>query len=468
MAARVLDSGRIGLAKYFIGQWGGNPSTTTYGQALTSYQVGGQWWQYAAWYGTNNLVRVARKDPSGTWETVVLSDMALHYNDEHNVLAFGISASDGRLHLVAGQHGNPMQYTASAPNMLDDTPPWTANLFSPSTATLGGTVVGNDLTLPTFTSKPDGGLLFWIRRGTSGNGRLHLCEYEAGTWTVLGDVTSATGNWTAPNGAVSPNRNLYWAPPLYGHGNLHLIGTWREANQAVLVPSTAPMANHHIVYCYSEDDGRTWRNNAGTTVATTGSNPISVGDPGISTGQPTYDCRNSIQCYDMCVGPNGLIGYLPDYVDGALLTAANGASYPGYVATLAERDKWASEHPRWRVPPASGWAGGTWPAVSIKIGGTHLFSSWPPGRHTCTRGKMVFTPAGDMVVVHSGLLVCSARAAENYADWTLDVPSGAGFGDLMIDRSRQDEGIVSVLTIEQAPPGATASAVLVRDIALDA
>lgn len=466
MTATVVDSGRIGLAKYFIDQWGGNPSTVTYGQALTSYQVGGQWWQYAAWYGVDNYVRAARRTPAGVWETITLP-ITLNYDDAHNALAWGISHGDGRLHLVAGQHAQPQFYTATAPGVLDNTPPWTASLFGPVTSTMLGTTVGSNVTLPTFTSKPGGGLLYWYRIGASGNGTLRLAEYEAGVWTVLGDVTSSSGSWAGPGG-TSTTRNLYWAPPLYTpDGRLHLCGTWREGNPASFVPATAPMPNHHIVYAYSEDHGRTWRNNVGTLVATTGTDPIGVNDTGIHVPGITAT-KNAIQCYDMAVGPGGLIGFLPDYVDGALMTAANGFSQPGYVATLAERDKWASEHPRWRVPPASGWAGGTWPAVSIKIGGTHLFSNWPEGRHTCTRGKMAFTPSGDMVVIHSGLMVCSARASTGYTDWTLDVPSGAGFGDLQIDRSREAEGVVSVLTLEQARPGATASAVLVRDILLDA
>jgi hypothetical protein len=440
--ATLVDPGRIGIGKYFIDQYGGNPSSVIYGQPLVSYQD----WQFAGWYGPDNSVQLARKDPSGTWTTITLP-ISLRVDDSHNCIALAVSPQDGRLHVVAGQHNDPMFYTRSYEGFLTDGP-WDADVFEPVTDTLAGVAVGQ-LTYPTFVHKPTGGLLFAYRTGRSANGTMQLAEYEDGAWTPLGAVSSATGTWTAPNGGTSPTRNLYWAHPLYGTtGRLHLTGTWREASQSVLC-SPGMITNHHVLYVYSDDDGRTWSNGAGAQVATTDSDPIGVNDPGIHI--PSFTSTNlAHQVSDLALGP-GVVGILPDYVDPTLLTGS-----PKCVATMDERFAKSGQGPRWLRD-------GVWDAEMVRVGGTIVRTGYPTGRKASTRGRLAFAPNGDMVVIFSGLRICSARAPE-YTDWTVDedgANTAYAFGEMAgLDRSREADGFVSVLYMQRD------GRMVVRDIRL--
>lgn len=457
----LVGSGQIGTAKYFVDQFGANPSTVNFGQALVSHQTDDGWWQYAAWYGPDNLVRVARREPvEGIWDTITLP-FGLQVNDSHNSINLGISTSDGRLHIAAGQHNDPVQYTRSYAGMLDDgyDALWSPATFEPASGTLGGAVVG-ELTYPTFTTKPDGGLLFWYRNGLSTNGRMRLVEYDGAAWSLLGDVTSSAGSWTAPNnGAVSTSRNFYWAHPVCGpDGVLHLAGTWNEGNLAVLQVPTAPVAQHHIVHVTSPDHGRTWFNSAGAQVATTGSDPIHVNKPGIHVPASTVDTRYALLVPDLTLGPGGLVSVLADYVSPDLLTNS-----PKHVVDMDHRVQYAGNHPRWRNPD------GMWDAQSVRVDGQFVFNRYPTGRRAATRGKVVFGTDGTMHVIHSGVRICSATAASGYTDWQVTFRGQNylyAFGEMGgIDRSRPDR--VSVLYIEQAPTGATQSAVCVRDFLLE-
>ena len=299
----LVDPGRLGPGVYFVDQYANTANTVTFGQGIISHQVAGEWWRYAAWYGPDRRVRVGRQPSGGGWEIVALP-MSLQRDDSHNCISLGISAADGRLHVCAGAHGAAMAYTRTVAGAVDDVPAWRATLFATPTDTLAGVAIGN-MTYPVFTGKPDGGLLFWYRNGGPSNGRARLAEYD-GTWRLLGDVTRSTGTWTAWNGATSTSRYLYSPAPQYDGTRLHLVGTWRESNPAVLcAPNT--IANHHVVHVYSDDHGRTWRNGAGTQVAATGVDPLSVNDPGILADSNT-DTRYALQVPSLAVGRPGSSG----------------------------------------------------------------------------------------------------------------------------------------------------------------
>lgn len=458
--ATLVDPGRIGTARFFVDQYGANPSSVNFGQALISHQSPDGWWQYAAWYAPDNALTLARRQADeGSWSTITMP-FGLQANDSHNAIVLAISTLDGRLHVCAGQHNDPMQYTRSYAGLVDDgfDATWDMAAFEPVSGTLAGVEVG-ELTYPTFTAKPDGGLLFAYRNGGPSNGRMRLAEYD-GAWTLLGDVTSSTGNWTAPNtNAVSASRNFYWAHPAYdAAGVLHLAGTWNEANPAVLQVPTAPIAQHHIVYVTSSDHGRTWYNSVGAQVATTGGDPIGVADPGIHVPASTTDTRYALLVPDLALGPDGLVAVLADYVSPDLLTSS-----PKHVANMDQRVQYAGNHPRWRD------SAGVWRAQSVKVDGQFIFNRYPTGRLAATRGKVVFGPNADMHVIHSGVRICTATAASGYTDWQVTFRGDRylyAFGEMGgIDRSRPDR--VSVLYIEQAPAGATSSAVCVRDFMLE-
>lgn len=443
--ATVVDPGRLGQAKLFTDQYGGNPSSVAYGQALVSYLAPDGWWQYAAWYAPSNAVTLARRHrDEGVWSTVVLP-FGLQANDSHNTINMACSG-DGRLHIAAGQHNDPLQYTRSYEGFLDDgfDAVWSTSAFDPVSADLTGAFVG-DLTYPTFTQQPDGGLLFWWRQGGSGNGVMRAAEYN-GTWTVLGDVTSSTGMWLAANGA-STSRNFYWTHPIYDSaGVLHVAGTWRESNPSVLC-SPGMIANHHIVYVTSDDHGRTWRNAAGLAVGETGVDPIGVSDP---VHIPSFANTNlAHQVSDLATGPDR-VGILPDYVDPSLLSGS-----PKCVATMDQRFALAGQGPRWL-------AGGVWDAEMVKVNGTIVKTGYPTGRKASSRGRMAFSPTGDMVLIFSGFRILSAPPPD-YIAWTVDEDgnSAYAYGEVGgLDRSREAEGLLSALFLRRD------GAMVVRDILL--
>lgn len=449
--ATLVDPGRVGTAKLFVDQYGGNSSSVIFGQPLVSHQALDGRWQYAAWYAPDNALTLARKHvEEGTWTSITLP-FGLNANDSHNCIALGISTLDGRLHIVAGQHVDALQYTRSYEGFLEEgfEATWAAARFEPVSATLIGTAVG-DLTYPTFTAKPDGGLLFWYRNGGPSGGRMRLADYD-GAWTVVGDVTSSTGTWAAPNGGSGTSRNFYWAHPIYGpDGTLHLTGTWRESAASVLCHPSSPIANHHVAYLTSPDDGRTWFNGSGAQVATTGTDPLAVNDPGIHVPSFT-SCNLAHQVSDIATGPD-LVGILPDYCDPGELSGS-----PKCVTSMTQRVSLAGQGPRWR-------RGGTWDAEFVKIAGVNYRTGYPSGRMATCRGRMAFNSSGDMVIIFSGLRILSARASTGYTDWTVDedgTNTAFAFGELAgVDRAREPEGLLSVLYMRRD------GVMVVRDILL--
>ncbi len=65
------------------------------------------------------------------------------------------------------------------------------------------------------------------------------------------------------------------------NGRLHSFFTWREQSGSVMC-NGGGLTNHDTGYVYSDDrGGRTWRNNAGSLVGTTGtSDLVAVTDAG--------------------------------------------------------------------------------------------------------------------------------------------------------------------------------------------
>ncbi|MFM7206500.1 MAG: BNR-4 repeat-containing protein [Planctomycetaceae bacterium] len=279
-------------------------STATYGRAINgaSFQVNAlqtfAGYQYTAWY-TNDAtasVMLARRSVSGTtvgaWDAVNTGSRFTNgkgSSDAHNAISFGI-AGDGSIHMAWDMHNNNLRYRRTAAGVAASGTAWGAAMFQPEQAFLTpGEATVTSVTYPNFVSKPDGGLLFAIRRGGSGNGDNWLYDYDDGRWHDGRLITSRTGTFTdAFNPASSPSasRNAYWNGYDYGpDGTLFTTWTWRE--------STNQYANHDICFAASGDGGFTWRNNAGVAVAdTTRSLPIRLDSPGVTVA--TLDRTKSL------------------------------------------------------------------------------------------------------------------------------------------------------------------------------
>lgn len=187
------------------------------------------------------------------------------------------------------------------------------------------------VTYPQFVITPDNLLQFVYRSGVSGNGATQLAEYSSGTWNTVGSWASATGSYTA-NGATSTARNLYIHGFTYRSSRLHVTGTWRE-NAGGVSCSSGGLTNHDTTYFYSDDkgalfaspsilrsshlcsSGRTWKNNAGTSIGTSGSNPISVTTAGIVVDSLNAD-HGLMNQESQAVDSSGLIHAIISYVPG--------------------------------------------------------------------------------------------------------------------------------------------------------
>lgn len=274
-------------------------------------------WQYATYYQGNlsnstGKVAVARRPlPHGTWETLVLNDYTFDTVNSHNDVVLGICPGDGSIHLSFDHHGNDLNYRVSVPGAAENptSVQWTPALFGPVVDRLTGSSVMTLVTYPRFIPTPSGKLLFTYRFGGSGGGDEMLYEYDGATgiWSLVGQYTSRIGSYTGTF-ASGTDRNGYFDNTLFdANGRLHATWCWRETPNA--------SSNHDLLYAYSDDVGRTWKNQLGATIATSGSTYISVISPGI-IGWTIPQRRNYINNSAMTVDKQGRVHvvawHLPD------------------------------------------------------------------------------------------------------------------------------------------------------------
>lgn len=295
-------------------------------------------WQYAAYYQGNTAdgsgkVAVARRPlPGGTWQRLVLNDYNFTNVDSHNDVVLGICATDGTIHLSFDHHGHNLKYRVSVPGLANNpgTTAWTPALFGPITDRLipSGAAV-TQVTYPRFIPTPSGKLLFTYRFGGSGGGDEMLYEYDGASaaWSLVGQYTTRSGSYTGTF-ASGTDRNAYFDNTIFDrNGRLHATWCWRETPNA--------SSNHDLLYAYSDDSGRTWRNQSGTVIGIAGSTFISVNSPGI-IGWPIPQSRNYINNSAMTVDRQGRVHvvawHLPSsQPDQAFTTSlASGSRYIHY------------------------------------------------------------------------------------------------------------------------------------------
>lgn len=399
-------------------------------------------YQYAAWYTASRHAMIARRRlPSGVWQRVRLPHR-LTVDDSHNVISLGVSPTDGRLHAAMDTHGSTIFYVRSEAGLLTDPAgrAWQASRFGPVQRRLDGLELGA-ITYPRFVTTPDGRLQLSYRTGGAGNGTLELAEY-AGSWRRLGRWQSAAGTYRA-NGATSTARNMYLHGLTYGPGGrLHATFTWREQNMAV-VCHRGGVSNHDTGYVYSDDQGRTWRNDTGRLVGVTGTaNQVSIASPGLVVDplDPNHALMNQeSQDVDSAGNPHVVVSYVPgrfgpcvtDFVADRI---ANGRAFH------VRRD------------PSGGWRKTEIPVPLGAFG----------------RSQLVLDAADDAYVVLPYGRIVTASRASGYTDWTVRF-DGAGlnaFGEVLVDRSRVDaEGVLSVM-YQRASTGSTPSPLRVVDFRL--
>lgn len=231
-------------------------ATPTQQNALAIYKN----YVYVTYYNANRYLCVARNSDygKGNWKTVVLShryELRNGVYDNHNTPNIAISPKDKRIHLSFDMHARDLRYIISTQNLADAPDSlFKADQFSSTRnyITQAKTKITR-VTYPRFIVAKDSTLLFSYRAGGSGNGDSYLASYNNdGYWnSPVKIVNGKTGTY---NGKLtnSSTRCAYFNDFVYDSGILYVTFTWRETSNGE--------TNHDVMFAYSEDNGKTWKN----------------------------------------------------------------------------------------------------------------------------------------------------------------------------------------------------------------
>lgn len=320
-------------------------------------------WQYAAYYNQARYVAVSRRRlPDGSWQHLVLSDYKQTANDNHNTISMGISPGDGRIHLSFDHHSSNLHYRKSVSGLATspDNFSWSSSQFEGVADNLGqGTVTS--LTYPHFMTAPNNTFLFYARIGTSGDGDNFIWRYNNnGSWTTLGQFLEG-GSENAYFHGIAYDRN----------SRLHAAWCWRATSDG--------STNHDLMYAYSDDQGNSWKNNSGSTLATTGSDPITTG--------------KNYKVYSIAQG-TGLINQ-----EGMIVDAQNRV----HVISRENISNTNCQMHYWRD------TAGTWHRVNTGI----ITKIWD------NRSKIAYDNDGNVYGILPNIQIASASVSSNYTDWSI-------------------------------------------------
>ncbi len=393
----------IALSGLTVVSYGGYLNGESFQQdGITSFNG----YQYTAFWNQNRNVVLARRrlpnavgDAPGPWEKFDFLDYSLSADDAHNTISLGVSPGDGTLHVAFDHHDSDLHYRRSVPGLLADpaAATWSAESFSGVANALVGSEGVRPVTYPRFVTVPGGSrMLFSARIGASGSGDEVLWEYASATqtWTLVGEYIEGTD--------ASINAYLHGLAYTRGGSRLHAAWCWRETPDAT--------TNHDLVYVYSDDDGRTWRDNAGVVVGTAGQTFITRDTPGV-TVWPIGQNRGLINQEHLAVDAAGrvhvLLSHLPDHqADDASFTSARTKSeFFDYVRELD----------------------GTWSRHAI---GQPVIANF--------RGKLAISSTNNVYAILPDLRLAAASPGDGFTSWTLLDASDAGrfFSDPLIDTAR--------------------------------
>lgn len=374
-------------------------------EGITTYNG----WQYTAyWNNARHAVLARRQLPSGGWQKMVFTDYTTTASDAHNVICLGISRGDGALHLAFDMHDATLKYRRSVAGLANNpgSQSWSPSRFGAVQNNLNGpTLTG--LTYPAFIVVPGGKLQLAIRVGTSGSGDEVLFEYNNGAWTSLGRFINGT----------SSSVNAYLFGIEYDRaGRLHTTWTWRDTPDG--------STNHDLMYAFSDDQGRTWKNNTGQLVARTGVTSIAPSTSGVKVWTIAKN--------------RGLMNQESQVVDAQGVVHVIASLLPDAAASIADfntaRESVVIQH-YFRA------TNGTWTKRQT------------PFLERLSRADVAVDANNNLYVVSGDsrtfkLHVETASASSNWSDWTLRFTSApVYFSDPLVDHARMlTDGKVSVVS----------------------
>ncbi len=256
--------------------WSENPviATSTQQNALAIYEN----YVFMTYYDTDRNLCVSRNSNYGVgdWLTVVLPHIyekrqlsnGTFVYDNHNTPNIAISPNDKRVHLSFDLHAHDLRYIISDENAaIASDENFTVSLFSSTRNYLQSNQRKlTSVTYPRFFVGANNKLFIMYRVGGSGSGDTYFGEYkDDGFWFSPFKLVSRDGNY---NGSTT--RCAYFNDIQFANGRIHLTWVWRE--------TPAASDNHDLMFAYSDDNGQTWKNSAGNSLAL----PINLDSPGLN------------------------------------------------------------------------------------------------------------------------------------------------------------------------------------------
>jgi ribosomal protein L24E len=244
-------------------------------------------WQYAAYWDDAKQVSVARRKlPQGAWEVASLGGYqrtatgnrgkggasSRGFGDGHEKVSMGISP-DGCIHLSFDHHLSELRYRVSKAPVaaVPEKHEWSDALFGPVQNNLGGERI-ESVTYPAFSTDGKNFVLYLRLGGGSGSANSHFFNYQNGKWVLNGEKESKVidKKWSGRDKTV----NAYVHGLVFHGARRHMTWCWRDTPDA--------KTSHDLCYAYSDDGGKTWKNNNGVEIGRTGKEFITADSPGVA------------------------------------------------------------------------------------------------------------------------------------------------------------------------------------------
>jgi hypothetical protein len=108
--------------------------------------------------------------------------------------------------------------------------------------------------------------------GGSGNADSHFFEYKKGAW-IINDPASGKfidRRWSGGDKTL----NAYPHGLVIKNGRRYVTWCWRDTPD--------PKTSHDLCFAYSDDQGKSWKNNEGEIIGMLGDRPITADSPGVA------------------------------------------------------------------------------------------------------------------------------------------------------------------------------------------